>query len=158
MALPIGTSQPKLAVLGRNSTGSSTPGHADPRQRPLPRVTAPKRQKEHRCRLSLIHWEHKGPRPPTGSQSTLLQGTNPSLPSLPPITDSLFFCNLSPSQQGFSLGHANTANRRSIFDSRQEDANKKLDRVWQRWKSFCTKGGDADNPYLLDVCGSDLLI
>jgi hypothetical protein len=77
------------------------------------------------------------------------------LPYLPTITDSPFFQNLSPSQRGFILGHANTASRRIIFDSRQEDANEKHDRVWRRWQSFCTKGGLANNPYLLDVCDSN---
>jgi hypothetical protein len=44
-------------------------------------------------------------------------------------------------------------NRQIIFGSRQEDANENHDRVWRRWKSFCTKGGVADNSYLLDLCG-----
>jgi hypothetical protein len=37
------------------------------------------------------------------------------------------------------------------LDSKQEDAHKKLDRVWRRWLSFCTKAGLDDNPFLLDL-------
>jgi hypothetical protein len=41
------------------------------------------------------------------------------------------------------------------FDSRQEDANEKHNQVWRGWKSYCNKGGIADDPYLLNLCDND---
>lgn len=46
------------------------------------------------------------------------------------------------------LGHAGTANRRIIFDSKQEAGHQTADRIWRRWEHFCYLSGLDDNPFL----------
>jgi hypothetical protein len=47
--------------------------------------------------------------------------------------------------------YSGLANRRIIFDAKQEPANERRDRVWRRWSHFCTDAGLQNNRYLRDV-------
>jgi hypothetical protein len=46
------------------------------------------------------------------------------------------------------MGFARAANRSIIVDARQESSNESHDRVWRRWRSFCSKAEVTTNPYL----------
>ena len=46
------------------------------------------------------------------------------------------------------MGSTSAANRRVIFDGRQEGIHEGSDRPWRRWKGFCESVGSGDDPFL----------
>jgi hypothetical protein len=57
--------------------------------------------------------------------------------------------DLSSAQRSFVLDNASIANRQIVLDSKQEAGHETEDRVWRRWKSYCTIAGATNNCFLI---------
>lgn len=66
----------------------------------------------------------------------------------PSTADSRGLCHLSAAHRDFLLCHSSTANNRIVLESKQEEAHRKWDQVWQLWLTFWLHRVQLhDNPF-----------
>jgi hypothetical protein len=115
----------------------------------LSRLPTPQEGVEPGRRLAVLRGiGTRGEEPPTGVRQPSRRYSHQTVPPPPPFTDSAELCHITPAQIYSVLGHASVANRRIIFDARQEGSNESNDGTWRRWVGYCKLVDHGSDPLL----------